>query len=214
MRPLRFAGFNGATGFRRWKLEVSRAARVVAAASMGPPAFAGGNRWQPAVHARRTARFNGATGFRRWKLLGWLAPDGELCWLQWGHRRKPVETIPRPHKRVGDGVRFNGATGFRRWKRARATRSKACGKSFNGATGFRRWKPEEAKAEAKAKAASMGPPAFAGGNLIDYICWYPLRRRFNGATGFRRWKPVTAISRYSELGKASMGPPAFAGGNS
>ena len=85
--------FNGATGFRRWKLR---------AMPTNGRIWAGVLQWghrlspveTPTERLRKSAMrkgFNGATGFRRWKL--------DTC---------------------GPGVdvnrRFNGATGFRRWK--------------------------------------------------------------------------------------------------
>ena len=40
-------------------------------------------------------------------------------------------------------------------------------------------------------AASMGPPPFGGGNVVDRLLGLPRVSGFNGATAFRRWKPAT-----------------------
>ena len=164
--PLRNRSFNGATGFRRWKHEGLGKRLPGQLCFNGATGF---RRWKRANSARATvseaSRFNGATGFRRWKLPTRRKPPGQTRY------------------------RFNGATGFRRWKRRliRAVRLGQC--RFNGATGFRRWKPipraeargpttelqwghrlspvetrYSASASAKWANASMGPPAFAGGN--------------------------------------------------
>ena len=65
----RRGGFNGATAFRRWKLEVVRA------------------------HKRAIAGFNGATAFRRWKPRVSDMPTQGILTLQWSHRLSAMEHV-------------------------------------------------------------------------------------------------------------------------
>ncbi len=117
--------------------------RGISGASMGPPAFAGGNRVASAESTFSVSPgFNGATGFRRWKPDGSDGGKGDKGELQWGHRLSPVETAQVHQRNLKYLASFNGATGFRRWKPANAL---FCGGGH--------------------PPASMGPPAFAGGNF-------------------------------------------------
>ena len=155
MGPPAFAGGNlvgsGEPGRKCW------------AASMGPPAFAGGNTSISSMMVRASACFNGATGFRRWKRLWRYSMNSSSGGLQWGHRLSPVETTTsRKIHRLQSS--FNGATGFRRWKPDQRRCRCLSGRCFNGATGFRRWKRLLGLLPSVLPRASMGPPAFAGGN--------------------------------------------------
>ncbi len=230
--------FNGATGFRRWKPyhywgsmgEVWPASMgppafaggnqlfrrgifaVPGLASMGPPAFAGGNGMAPTVRDGPVSSFNGATGFRRWKPLNRMANPRTRRRLQWGHRLSPVET-----RRTGMCAPLNGCASM-------------------GPPAFAGGNVMAVIGPGPDEPASMGPPAFAGGNSAitaahkaqDWLQWghrlSPVEtrgsgcqrsacRRFNGATGFRRWKRETARRPGAGATRASMGPPAFAGGN-
>ena len=205
-------------------------------ASMGPPAFAGGNKSAGLADGKDAVSFNGATGFRRWKRrptpphhrakgasMGPPAFAGGNCGL-------PGPLCPRQ-------AGFNGATGFRRWKRVYEHSVPVGAQCFNGATGFRRWKPFPSGWNQADHNASMGPPAFAGGNhflaagirqttMLQWghrlspvetsqplYCQTDSLVRFNGATGFRRWKLLLSTACRVDFAQASMGPPAFAGGN-
>ena len=140
-------GFNGATGFRRWKPNPLKLYRSpLSDASMGPPAFAGGNCLSSGLSSACLSSFNGATGFRRWKQTPCGYSFSASQPLQWGHRLSPVET---------------------RIENLWATQSQ---RRFNGATGFRRWKLDTQNASRREMmGASMGPPAFAGGNFSQRL---------------------------------------------
>ena len=181
-------GFNGATGFRRWKLARQCVRRHRHHASMGPPAFAGGNVVSHIYLLRVRS-------------------------LQWGHRLSPVETRGRiecapfgllasmgPPAFAGGNLRFHGRHG---WLLPLQWGHRLSPVETAGSPQFTRG----------GRPASMGPPAFAGGNF-----WGGLRRTgsfagFNGATGESRWKQSHARISASVMVSASMGPPAFAGGN-
>ena len=107
---------------------------------MGPPAFAGGN------HRGKLRRLN--VGQLQWghRLSPVETTGRSRLWksgetLQWGHRLSPVETRMVSACCAARPAGFNGATGFRRWKQV------------YGRVVYAGWDD-----------ASMGPPAFAGGN--------------------------------------------------
>ena len=181
--------FNGATAFRRWKLDES----VVRFAALYKL------QWGHRLSAMETSYstmspgvspcFNGATAFRRWKHIG-----RTLC--------------------GGSCGCFNGATAFRRWKLCELCRPDEEPLGFNGATAFRRWKltPEQTdivefvQLQWGHRLSAMETPPSEPPYLAALS-------RFNGATAFRRWKRLgyLGIAHYGFM--ASMGPPPFGDGN-
>ena len=84
--------FNGATGFRRWKLLYRQRDTLYRRPLQWGHRLSPVETSDPHRGGRPRHRFNGATGFRRWKhdrLGSALNDTGEL---QWGHRLSPVET--------------------------------------------------------------------------------------------------------------------------
>ncbi len=136
-----------------------------------------------------------------------------LRWLQWGHRLSPVETTRINTTSSLPTTSFNGATGFRRWKPRPGSRN------FPQAAPLQwghRLSPVETPGvrfrDAVEPEASMGPPAFAGGNAWDSK-WIPANVMLQWG---HRLSPVETNHPVDAAGsspRASMGPPAFAGGN-
>ncbi len=162
---------------------------ISASASMGPPAFAGGN-------ASASPQITQQSSKLQW---GHRLSPVETCrtcrrWqsqrpLQWGHRLSPVETP------------------------ARLRRLPSSRRSFNGATGFRRWKQRHPIVVGRKSVASMGPPAFAGGNPSNPASSESARPRLQWGHRLSPVETSTVGLRRLTSVQASMGPPAFAGGN-
>ncbi len=156
--------FNGATGFRRWKRADHIGANPPLGASMGPPAFAGGNTNAQFVAHCPDSRFNGATGFRRWKPpLPALRHSPDVR-LQWGHRLSPVET------RTACGSMSTWTP--LQWGHRLSPVETRDGGSYPAALAELQWGHRLSPVETRfvstnfqdCFSASMGPPAFAGGN--------------------------------------------------
>ena len=108
-------------------------------ASMGPPAFTGGNRAVELGRVLQAAGFNGAAGVHRRKFGAEGTSARFVMLLQWGRRRSPAE--------MGTSRPWPGPFFELQWGRRRS--------------------PAEIRALAprrQALLASMGPPAFTGGN--------------------------------------------------
>ena len=87
-------GFNGATAFRRWKVErLPTVPEPDILASMGPPPFGDG---KPASRAgwaaSRRAASMGPPPFGDGKLVDWLEFWKPMAKLQWGHRLSAMES--------------------------------------------------------------------------------------------------------------------------
>ena len=182
--------FNGATAFRRWKLELSALRRAKngrasmgpppfgdgnfrpkpgflrrqVAASMGPPPFGDGNRLLRPRNRGGSTRFNGATAFRRWKLF----PN-----LQ--------QLIPENHASMGPPP-FGDGNPLREIRCRRNLRASMGPPPFGD--GNRRHNSQRFLL----CRASMGPPPFGDGNRYNGNLGQRVFERFNGATAFRRWK--------------------------
>ena len=231
------SGFNGAAGVHRRKFSMRILVRpALYLASMGPPAFTGGN----ATTGRAPARPNG---------------------LQWGRRRSPAEILWWSGSLGSSAGRFNGAAGVHRRKLGSTNTAPPRLAGFNGAAGVHRRKYQDRRQARHRLDASMGPPAFTGGNSAateraeklarasmgppaftggnsgrraqraghrPVLQWG--RRRspaeisrcvrgsncgagFNGAAGVHRRKYGAPGPERRALFRASMGPPAFTGGN-
>ena len=163
--------FNGATAFRRWKLEQGGpAGELVDLASMEPPPFGDGNpglrlhqQHEPDAsmepppfgdgnhHCRQAQRsspncFNGATAFRRWKPPEGRASPAPCSWLQWSHRLSAMET-PRGEGKPGPlQLASMEPPPFGDGNPQRGGQARPPAAGFNGATAFRRWKPPEGRA--------------------------------------------------------------------
>ena len=110
------SSFNGATAFRRWKLN-------------GP--VYGVDDFNDLQWGHRLSAMETRMAF------GWITRFFDLQWghrlsametirptpcgcspllLQWGHRLSAMETAKQPQRPSGSAQTFNGATAFRRWK--------------------------------------------------------------------------------------------------
>ncbi len=171
--PSRGRGFNGATAFRRWKGVYGAVRLRAVVASMGPPPFGDGKRSCLRGMLRRVSCFNGATAFRRWKAFNLVLRITGYRKLQWGHRLSAMERFRAP------------ATHLRSRRLQWGHRLSA----------MERGLPEpDISAQER---ASMGPPPFGDGKLLNSIQSWLRPIRFNGATAFRRWKAPPKSPRLS-----------------
>ena len=195
--------FNGAAGIHRRKLTDGKDESAgAAAASMGPPEFTGGN------PARRPSRsppsclasmgppeFTGGNGggpqkredlgldasmgppeFTGGNLFRKASDNSAINLLQWGRRNSPAETETGTRPGLHTPARFNGAAGIHR-------RKPGGDRSDPGHPGH----------------ASMGPPEFTGGNVVDGGHRRRSAARFNGAAGIHRRKQVAENALAVEL---------------
>ena len=189
--------------------------RCDALASMGPPPFGGGKDAGLGDTNAEHHRFNGATSFRRWKAGRAAGPrrDAELCFngatsfrrwkapeatpetdsivgLQWGHLLSAVESC--------DHIRLAVAVHVLQWGHLLSAVESALDVGLSPHHGD----------------ASMGPPPFGGGKLLDGRLHRFPNLGFNGATSFRRGERSQQRRVLLLHHHASMGPPPFGGGKS
>ncbi len=182
-------------------------------ASMGPPAFAGGNMGRGRGGASEGQASMGPPAFAG----GNFPPFGGVPPLHCASMGPPAFAGGNLQTEMSlgqAGSGFNGATGFRRWKPA------PDGPGGPGVLPLQwghRLSPVEtiwrtAHSE-RPSVASMGPPAFAGGNGTAS------RLAIMNGCGLQwghRLSPVETEFPHHGIYTgpyASMGPPAFAGGN-
>ncbi len=180
-------------------------------ASMGPPAFAGGNDLTGTDLRGANLASMGPPAFAGGnKAIRLFTPPSNP--LQWGHRLSPVETRTEFDASLSAyalqwGHRLSPVeTGYGGEWSHLGWRASMGPPAFAGGNHI------TYLAHAAIAVASMGPPAFAGGNSASGMPYPTPASSFNGATGFRRWKP-RSNRVIAWVTRASMGPPAFAGGN-
>ena len=160
-----------------------------AAASMGPRAFARGDRSRSSPRRHR------------------------LRWLQWGRELSPAEIARRTADAVPFLRCFNGAASFRPRRYENFNTDRTTAKSFNGAASFRPRRSITTKGiMAAAQVASMGPRAFARGDRTQSTAPRFGPVRFNGAASFRPRRsdpPKLASPQPTEAAEMKLPLPAL-----